>query len=102
MEIVGKIICAILFVVAVILIAVVVLFAVIAIEFKILMRRNRKLKQELSTQELRLLELTALIIKSASLVNSHILELVNKKAGPLNKTCRCTDLSTSNNTDNQK
>lgn len=101
MEIIGKIFFAILFVVGVVLVSVIVLFSAIAIEFKVLMRRNRKIKEQLTTQELRLLELTNLIIKSASLVNSHISELMSKRVELQDRKCRCTNLPT-NNIDNQK
>lgn len=99
-----NIICIILFVIllaiVVFFLSLFVLFSAIIIEFKLLMRRNRLLKEELTKSEIRLLNLTKSIIVAASLVNSHIFEM-SRQRQLLQDKKQCLHCSLENNNQDQ-
>lgn len=100
MNIIYIIFFVIMFAVAAIFISLFVLFSAIIIEFKFLMRRNKKLKEELTKSEARLLDLTNSIIKAASVINSHIFETSRQRKLWQDKKLYCKCLP-ENNTEDQ-
>lgn len=97
MEIISKICLAILFSFLVVLIASIVLFAILMIEIKVLLRRRKILKEELTKDEAILLELSALVTKFTVSVNSYILELMRKRQELQDIKCNCTQTPTNSN-----
>jgi ABC-type multidrug transport system fused ATPase/permease subunit len=100
MNIIYIIFFVIMFAIAAIFLSLLVLFSAIIIEFKLLMRRNRLLREELTKSEARLLDLTKSIIEAASLINAHIFETsrLRKLWQDKKQYCKC---SPENNTADQ-
>lgn len=100
MEIILKILAAICYTIIVVFIAAGVIFAILTIEFKILLHRRKRIKEQLSKEEMRLLELSSLVNQFMVSVNSYISEIANKRQELLSRKldCKC---SQANNTENQ-
>lgn len=96
MELISKICCVILFTILVVLVSATVIFAILMIEIKVLLRRRKRLKEALSSDEARLIELSALVSKLTDSVNSYISELMRKKQELQDKKCNCSHLPTNN------
>ncbi len=91
MEILLKIIFAVLFISVAAIIGVAMILISLMIEIKLIANRNRKLKEELTKEEIKLLELTRSLSKFNEKVASHIEVLVEKHKGLIEEKCRCTD-----------
>jgi len=100
MELISKICCVILFTILVVLVSAAVIFAILMIEIKVLLRRRKRLKEALSSDEARLIELSALASKLTDSVNSYISELMRKKQELQDRKCNCSH-SPTNNIENQ-
>ncbi len=61
------------------------------IEMKIIFNRNKKLKENLSKEELRLLELTSMVAKFNDVIAAHISDLIARKKSSQHIACHCTD-----------
>ena len=80
-----------LFVVIIILLAVAI---ALYIEVRILINRKNKVKQELTKQEARLLEVATFIGNLTSLTGSYISELMRKRQELQDKKCNCKQTQT--------
>lgn len=100
MEILGKIITGLLFLIVVIFISAGVIFLFISIEMKLLFHKSKRLRENISKEEQRLLELSKLVHSFSETVAEHIGVLTERRKELSDKTQHCT-CSESNNTDNQ-
>lgn len=96
MEIIGKIFAGICFAIAVIFISAIVLIIALRLEIKLILKRRKYLREQLTKEEARLFEISGLINKFTETVNSYILEVVKKRQLLSDKTEHCKCLSPNN------
>lgn len=101
MEFLSKIAVAIFFGLAVIFVSAVFVFIIITVKFKLLTSKRKRIQNELTKQEQRVLELSLLITNTMGLVNSYTSEISSIYQELQDKKDNYTPIST-NNTENQK
>jgi len=92
MEIFSKVIFGIFVTVVVILSTAGFLFFSIMIEAKIILQRQKRLRENLSKEEMRLIELSSLVTKFSASVTDRIAQLVEMRQKQLDKICYCSSL----------
>lgn len=100
MEILSKITAAIGFAVVVIIVSAVLVFAVVSIEFRVLTSKRKRIQENLTKSEIRLIELTDLVDKVMVSANEYSSELSRKRQELRDRKCNCTP-TPANSTENQ-
>lgn len=80
---------AILFTITVIIVSGAIIFFILSIEVKLLISKRRKILDQLTREEQRLLELSLLVGKAMASVNDYILELSHKRLALQNRKENC-------------